>query len=106
MHLRNRDGTAVDPVPFLVVAVIVVATCYSFGPLYFAALGLSMPLAIAVTTVICLGGVAASYYRLVWRYFPRRREILPASARLSRLVLAAIVCLAAVALLAVPLFAR
>ena len=41
MRLRNRDGSPVDPVPFLVLAAMAFAVAYSFGPIYFDALGVS-----------------------------------------------------------------
>ena len=50
MRLRNRDGSPVDPVPFLVLAAMAFAVAYSFGPIYFDALGVSLVPALALST--------------------------------------------------------
>jgi len=106
MDLPNDEGTPVDPVPFFVVGSLAVATCYSFGPAYFLALGASLPVAVAASTVACLAAVAAAFYRLVWTARPEQRVEVPADVRLTRLVLAGIVGTVALVLFALPLLAR
>lgn len=105
MKLRNRDGTPVDPVPFLVVALLAFAVCYSYGPAYFAALGFDIAVGVAASTAAFLGATAVSYYRLVWATRPERPTVASPESRLYRLVLATLACLAAIVLLALPLVA-
>lgn len=106
MDVRNRWGTAVDPVPFLVVVFTSFATCYSFGPIYLLTFDVALPNALCATTVVFGGTVAAAYYRLVWTYRPAYREEVPAGARFRRLILATLAAVGIIALLSLPLFAR
>jgi hypothetical protein len=103
MRLRNRDGDPVDAVPFVVVSGLAVAVCYSFGPPYCAAFGLSWPLAIAASTVALAGLVVAAYYRLVWTTDPSLRGEIPAAYRLRRLFYAAAAMGLLLVLLSLPL---
>ncbi|WP_415380286.1 hypothetical protein [Halosimplex sp. TS25] len=103
MKLRNREGTAVDPVPFLVVTGVAFAVAYSYGPLYFAALGLPIGYGVAVSTALFLAATAGTYYRLVWTLRPSHREEVPVGDRFERLVLATVACVGVIGLLALPL---
>ncbi|MFB6140076.1 MAG: hypothetical protein ABEJ26_06550 [Halosimplex sp.] len=103
MELRNREGRAVDPVPFLVVTGMAFAVAYSFGPIYFAALGLSIGHGVAVSTGLFAAATAGTYYRMVWTFSPTHREMVPAGDRFDRLVVATLVCIGAVVLLGLPL---
>ncbi|MFB6152064.1 MAG: hypothetical protein ABEJ40_09695 [Haloarculaceae archaeon] len=105
MHLKNRWGTTVDPVPFLVVAATAFAACYSFGPGYLLSLDLSIEPALAGSTAAFLLVLAVAYYRLVWTYRPAVREVVPVGVRFRRLVLAVVAGAGLVVLLALPLFA-
>ncbi|WP_123537727.1 hypothetical protein [Halosimplex salinum] len=103
MQLHNREGTAVDPVPWFVVTAVAFATMYSFGPMYFAALGVALPYGVALSTVAFLAAAGAAFYRLVWTFRPAHRAEVPVGDRFERLVLATLVCVGVVALLALPL---
>lgn len=106
MELPNREGTPVDPVPFLVVVGIALAFCYSFGPGYFMALGLSLPWALAISTVAFLAATGGAYYRLVWTARPAYREEVPVEYRFRRLYLAILIGIAVLLLLLLPVLAR
>ncbi|WP_436911149.1 hypothetical protein [Halosimplex marinum] len=105
MEFRNREGEAVDPVPFLVVTGTAFAVAYSFGPGYFAALGLSLRGGVVASTGAFAAATAGTYYRLVWTLSPTRREEVPVGDRFERLVLATLACLGLLVLLALPLVA-
>jgi hypothetical protein len=103
---RNWEGTAVDPVPFLVVVLTAFATCYSFGPVYLLTFDVSLPAALAASTVVFFAASATAYYRLVRVYRPVAREEVPVAVRFRRLVLATFAAVGVIALLALPLFVR
>jgi len=106
MRLRNRWGTGVDPVPFLVVVLTGFATCYSFGPVYLLTFDLSVRDALAASTGVYGAVIAVAYYRFVWTYRPEHRKEVPVGIRFRRLLLAMAVGLGVAVLLALPLFAR
>ncbi|WP_436926844.1 hypothetical protein [Halosimplex amylolyticum] len=103
MKLRNREGAAVDPVPWFVVTAAAFAVAYSFGPGYFAALGLPIRDGLVVSTGLFLAATAGTYYRFVWAVSPEHRTEVPVGDRFERLVLATLGCIGVVALLALPL---
>lgn len=105
MHLPNRDGTPVDPVPFLVVSLMAFAVSYAFGPMYFSALGLPLDWGVALSTGAFLGASGVAFHRYVWSFDPAIRDEVPASDRFRRLILAAVCCVGAILLLALPLVA-
>jgi len=105
MRLRNRDGSPVDPVPFLVLAAMAFAVAYSFGPIYFDALGVDLVPALALSTAAFLGLTALAFHRLVWAFDPLAREEVPPGVRFRRLLLAAVVAALALVALALPLVA-
>jgi len=103
MPLRNRDGTAVDAVPFLVVTAMAALVCYSFGPIYAIAIGLSGPAVFGLPTVACLAAVGVAYHRLVYTARPELRGELPAEQRIKGLFYAALVGAAVLVALSLPL---
>lgn len=103
MRLRNRWGTAVDPVPFLVVAATAFAVCYSFGPIYLITFDVAVPLALAGSTAVYVVVVAVAYHRFVRTYRPEFREEVPVGERFRRLLLGMLVGVGILALLALPL---
>lgn len=103
MKLRNRRGTPVDPVPFLVVAAMAFLVSFSFGPIYCMALGLALEAALVVSTGVFLATTAAAYHRLVRTARPALRGEVPVEARLRRLFYAVVLGVALIALLSVPL---
>ena len=102
MRLRNRDGTAVDAVPFAVVAAMVVLVCFSFGPVYCLALGLEGPAVFALPVLACAVGVGVAYHRLVYTAHPELRGEIPPERRLRRLLYAALVGTVVLAALSLP----
>ena len=106
MRLRNRDGTPVDPVPFLVVTLGVAMVSYSYGPIYLMALGFGLGDALLASGVVVTLATGASYHRLVWTARPEARAEVPAGLRLRRLLYAVAIGIAVLLLLALPLFVR
>lgn len=103
MELRNRDGTPVDPVPFLVTTAAAFLVTYSFAPLYVLELGFREPAAVALTTVAFLALAAGSYHQLVWTVDPVAHEEVPASRRLLRLVYGVVAVALLMLALSIPL---
>jgi low temperature requirement protein LtrA len=106
VKLTNRHGTPVDPVPFLVVAALAFLVSFSCGPIYLLALGLSLPTALAVSGVFFVLATGAAYRRMVLTARPELRGEIPAERRFRRLVYAAVVGVALLALLSLPFFVR
>lgn len=104
MDLRNRHGTAVDPVPFLVASSMAFAICYAWGPVYFLELGLGLRSALVCSTVAFVATVAASFYRLVWTARPDHRSIVPFGLRFRRLVYAIVAAILLLVALLFPLY--
>lgn len=91
MELRNRRGTAVDPVPFFVVATMAFLVSFSYGPIYCQAIGLQGPTVVGVPAGAFLVATAVAYHRLVWTARPDLRGEVPPERRLARLLYAALV---------------
>ena len=85
-ELRNREGTPVDPWPFLVVCAMGFLLVFSFGPSYLLSFGVDLPGALAVSTLAFAGTSAVAYHRLVWDDRPDLRGEVPATERLRRIV--------------------
>jgi hypothetical protein len=103
MELRNARGDPVDPVPFLVVTGIAFATCFSYGPIYFTALGLGLRAAVGITTGAFLASALVAFYRMVWTARPDLRGEVPAARRFRRLILAIAIGVVALIGLSLPL---
>ncbi|WP_331235279.1 hypothetical protein [Natronorarus salvus] len=103
MNLRNRWGTRVDPVPWLVVLALSFTVSFAWGPLYFLALGLSLPAGLLLSTVAFLAAAAASYHRFVHTLRPEFRREVPPEARFRRLLEAALIVAVALIGLTLPL---
>jgi uncharacterized membrane protein SpoIIM required for sporulation len=106
MRLRNRDGTAVDAVPFLVVASLAVLVCFSVGPIYLLTLGLEGSAVFGLPTVACAAAVGVAYHCLVYTAHPERRAEVPAGQRIQGLFYAALVGAAVLVALSLPLLVR
>jgi hypothetical protein len=102
MKLTNRHGTPVDPVPFLVVSSLAFLVSFSYGPIYLLALGLSLPASVVVSTLLFVCATSAAYQQMVLTARPELRGEIPPERRLRRLVYAAAVVLALLALLSLP----
>ena len=105
MRLRNRHGTPIDPVPFLVVVGLAFMLLLSFGPLYGQALGTSLDISIAVSVVSCRFVARLADYWQVWAARPQGPAV-PAGIRAERLFYLMIVLAAIIVALAVPLLVR
>lgn len=103
MKLTNRHGTPVDPVPFLVVGALAFLVSFSYGPVYCLTLGLSLPWALAVSTLAFSLTAGAAYHRFVWSARPELAGEIPAHERLRRLFYGTVVALALLVLLSIPL---
>lgn len=106
MRLQNRNGTAVDAVPFLVVTATAFLLTFSFGPPYGTALGVSLDAAIAGSAVAYLLTTGLAYHRLVWRATPELREEIPASLRYRTLLYIGVGLGLILILLSLPLLPR
>lgn len=85
--MENRDGDAVDPVPFGVVSATGVLVAYSFVPGYLLTFGVPLWIALLVATGTALGTAGFAYHRFVvtGRAADTPVEI-PVAYRLERLV--------------------
>lgn len=104
MQLRNRRGTPVDPVPFLVVVSLAFAVSYSYGPIYLMAFGLSLPWALGGSTITFLGVSVFAYHRYVWTFEPDLLDEVPIASRFKRLYYGVLIGVVVIALLSLPLF--
>jgi hypothetical protein len=100
---RNRDGTRVDPVPFLVVVALAFLLTFSFGPIYAVAVGLSFPAGLSLSTGVFVVVSVAAYVRFVWQARPALRAEIPPAQRLTRLLYGALCLGLLLLLLALPL---
>ena len=103
MKLRNDKGTAVDPVPFFVVAASAFLVCFSFGPIYLGALGVPLQESLVVSAAVCLLTTALAYHRLVRRARPEIRSELPPETRLRQIFYVTLLLTLVTILLALPL---
>jgi len=103
MRPVNNAGTAVDPVPFLVVGGLGFLVCYSCGPIYLLSYGLGLPGALALTTAVWVATTAVAYHRFVWTARPEIRSEIPPTLRLRRIGLGVLTVFAVLLLLTVPL---
>lgn len=103
MQLRNKHGTPVDPVPFLVVVLGMAMLSYSYGPLYLMALGLDLGEALLACGAVLTTTIGAAHNRFVWNARPDLSAEVPATVRLKRLFYAVLIGVGMLALLALPL---
>ena len=104
--LRNREGTKVDPVPFLVVSGLSLLGSLSFVPVYCLSLGLSVPVSAGAGVAVFLGLSAVAYHRMVWTHRPDLRGEVPAAIRLQRLVYGVLVVAGVLLLMTLLLLSR
>ena len=106
MHLRNRHGKSVDPVPFIVVASLAFMFVISLGPLYGTLFGLSIATGVVASLVVSIGCGCAAFYRFVWTFDPESSAEIPASARFANLGYAALAFFLVLLLLLIPVIPR
>lgn len=105
MGLRNREGRPVDPVPFLVVALLAGLLIYSFGPLYLQALGVAVDYGLAACTGVFLATTAIAYYTMVWTSRPDV-DAVAGGISFGQLWYGILILIALTVLLALPLLLR
>ncbi|MFB6082468.1 MAG: hypothetical protein ABEJ67_06570 [Halanaeroarchaeum sp.] len=99
--MRNREGTEVDPLPWVVVVSLGFMLVFSLGPIYLQGYGLALRPALGVCTLLFLGVVGVSYWRYVYTATPELRAEIDPEIRLERLfyaVIAGVLVLAAISL--------
>lgn len=102
VELRNKAGTPVDPVPFVVAALTAFLVTHAWGPIYLSVFGLSVGSSYLLVTGLYLGITTALYYQLVWQYRPETRREVPVERRLWKLVYGIVIGIVIVLLLALP----
>lgn len=102
MALRNREGSPIDPVPFIVVTGLGFMLLLSFGPLYVQALGGSLPTALAASASVWVVVTVVAYHRYVWAARPNTADV-PSSIRAERLFYAMVALGVIIVGLAIPL---
>ncbi len=103
MQLQNRHRRAVDPVPFVVVAVLAGTATFSLGPGYLLTLGLSLRAALVACAGATVLTTVVAYHRFVWTVRPELRREVPVELRLRRLLYGGVALVALVPLFALPL---
>ena len=106
MHMQNKHGTPVDPVPFFVVVLGAFLVSYSYGPLYLMALGMGLGDSLLACGSVLTVATGVAHHRLVWTARPDLRAEVPAAVRFKRLFYAVLIGVATLALLALPLVVR
>lgn len=90
VHVHNRHGERIDPVPFLVTVGLTFMLTLSLGPLYGLSYGLTLASSLALSTLAFAGTVVVAYYQLV-RFAPAiDAGPLPTGPRVERLFYAGI----------------
>jgi hypothetical protein len=102
MDVRNRDGDAVDAVPFLVLAGILGMLTLSVGPLYGLAYGVPVGRGVGISVAATAVLWAASFHQLVWSAPPEWVTV-PADVRFQQLFYFAIAFGAVLVGLSLPL---
>lgn len=86
MRVRNSEGVPVDPVPFLVVALLSGTALVTFATPYLMAFGVNVGRALVVSLTLSVGAAALAYHRFIWTMDPLAREEVPAATRFLRLL--------------------
>ena len=86
VHVHNRHGDRVDPVPFLVTAGLAFAFALSFGPIYGLSYGLTLATSLAASALAFAVVAAVAYHRLVRCAPPLDAGPLPPGPRVERLL--------------------
>jgi hypothetical protein len=104
MFFRNREGSAVDPVPYLVVTSLLFLFCLSFGPAYCLALGSSLAAGLVASTLVFLVLAVGAYHQMVWVARPELHGAVPGTQRLQRLFYLAVLVALVFVTLSLPFF--
>lgn len=91
MKPTNKRGEPVDPVPFLVVALLAMTVVLSLGPVYLLGFNVAYNRAIGISVGVALSTVLIAYYRFVWTASPIIRAEVPAGVRFRKLLYAIVI---------------
>jgi len=86
VHVHNRHGDRVDPVPFLVTVGLAFAFALSLGPIYGLSYGLTLATSLAASTLAFAVAAGLAYHRLVRCAPPLDAGPLPPGPRVERLL--------------------
>ncbi|MFC7325128.1 hypothetical protein ACFQMF_11125 [Halorubrum rutilum] len=103
VHVHNRHGDRVDPVPFLVTVGIAFTFALSYGPIYGLSYGLTLPTSLALSTLAFAVATAVAYQQLVRCAPPLDAGPLPPGPRVERLLYAGMGLGVLIVALTVPL---
>jgi len=103
LHVHNRHGDRIDPVPFLVCVGLGFMLTHSFGPIYGLSYGLSLATSLVLSTLAFLLIVGAAYAQLIRSAPPLDAGPLPAGPRFERLLYVALAIGVVLVGLTVPL---
>lgn len=106
MVFRNRHGTSVDPVPFVVTTLLLALIVLSWGPGYLLAFGVPLRDAIVVCCAVSAFAALGAYYRLVWTRRPDLEAFVTPRERLRHLAYLALAGALLIVLLTIPLLPR
>lgn len=101
--MKNREGTDVDPMPWVVVASLGFMLLFSLGPIYLRAYGLTIGPALGVCVLLFGVVVVLSYWRYVYTARPDLRAEVDPEVRLERLFYAVIAGVLLLAAISMPL---
>lgn len=102
MRLRNREGTEIDPIPFLVTGSVAFLLLFAFAPGCLLSLGMAIENALGLTSVAFSATLVAAYHQLVYDVNPTRMEEIPGPVRFRRLVYVVLIATAVMVLLLIP----
>lgn len=91
MKIPNRKGTPIDPVPFLVVALLAGTIAFAWGPVYLLGLDVDLDIAVGISAALAAVATIIAFYRLIWTANPTIREEVPAGVRFRKFVYGIIV---------------
>ena len=103
MHVHNKHGDRIDPVPFLVTVGLAFMVAFSFGPIYGLAYGFALRAALALSGAAFVGATTLAYRQLVRSAPALDAGPLPPGPRVERLFYGAIGLVVVLSALTVPL---
>lgn len=85
VHVHNKHGDRIDPVPFLVTVGLTFMLALSLGPLYGLSYGLTLAASLVLSTLAFAGATVIAYQQLVRSAPPLDAGPLPPGPRVERL---------------------
>lgn len=90
IHVTNRRGDRIDPVPFLVTVGIAFMFALSFGPIYGLSYGFTLGASLALSTLVFAGATVLAYSQFVRSAPAIDTGALPPAPRIERLLYGAL----------------